>query len=146
MRLFQRRRPRKPKIYIVPSKNGFLFLGVNIVVLISAGTYSNNLVFMLAFLMFAIFITSMVHTHNNLRGVRVEIVDIRDTASSQPVQVLARITNTSRVVRQRIEVNISAFKKTSGASLCKEYVHPSQSVAGQFEMPNPSRGVPVRNL
>ena len=68
----RRRLVREDRLYIMPTARGALFLGVVVVMILTAATYNNNLVFILAFFLFALFVVSMLQTHDNLRGVRVE--------------------------------------------------------------------------
>ncbi|MGE4132956.1 MAG: hypothetical protein AB7F86_15045 [Bdellovibrionales bacterium] len=63
---------RTNRIYIMPSGVGFLFLGIIVVMILTAATYNNNLIFLLGFAMFSVFVVSMLQTHYNLKGVRLD--------------------------------------------------------------------------
>jgi uncharacterized protein (DUF58 family) len=63
---------RENRIYIIPTGRGLLFLAMVVVLILTAATYNNNLIFILAFFLFSMFIVSMLQTHYNLRAVRLE--------------------------------------------------------------------------
>ena len=63
---------RENRIYIIPTSRGFLFLAMVVVLILTAATYNNNLIFILAFFLFSMFIVSMLQTHYNLRSVRLD--------------------------------------------------------------------------
>jgi uncharacterized protein (DUF58 family) len=63
---------RENRIYIMPTANGALYLAGIVVLILTASTYNNNLIFILAFFLFAVFFVSMIQTHYNLKGVRLQ--------------------------------------------------------------------------
>src|SRR3989344_4084555 len=65
---------RENRIYIMPSTGGSLFLAAVVVLILTASTYNNNLIFILAFFLFSVFIVSMLQTHYNLKGVRLQYI------------------------------------------------------------------------
>ena len=68
----RRKLERERRLYIVPTTWGLLFLSTVVVMILTAATYANNLIFLLAFFLFALFVISMLQTHDNLRGVEIE--------------------------------------------------------------------------
>ncbi len=62
------------RLYILPSKAGFGFLGLVFALWILGTNYENNLVFILCFLLLAMFIVSIHVTHGTLSGLRVKMV------------------------------------------------------------------------
>lgn len=72
MRNFERWFVRDNRIYIMPTTNGALYLAGIVVLILTASTYNNNLIFILAFFLFAVFFVSMLQTHYNLKGVRLQ--------------------------------------------------------------------------
>lgn len=103
---------KQGKVYIIPTPNGLIFLGGTAVVIIAGATYNNNLVFLLGFFLFAIFIISMVETHNNLRNLVVEAMLIPDQHASEPISLPLKLINTGHSRRQMIE--LSPLKKDLG--------------------------------
>lgn len=59
------------RVYIVPTRFGFGFAVMTIVMLLGATNYSNSMAFLLGFLIAALGLVCMHHTHANLLNVRV---------------------------------------------------------------------------
>jgi uncharacterized protein (DUF58 family) len=59
------------RVYIFPTGQGLVFVLVLIAMLAGSINYSNNLGFLLVFLLGGIFLVSMIHTYRNLLGIRV---------------------------------------------------------------------------
>ncbi len=59
------------RIYILPTPHGWLFLFILLAMLIGSINYNNNLGFMLVFLLGAMALISMIHTHRNLHGLTI---------------------------------------------------------------------------
>lgn len=58
------------RIYILPTKQGIIFIIVIFVMLLGALNYGNNLGFLFTFLLSGMALTSILHTHGNLSGTR----------------------------------------------------------------------------
>ena len=58
-------------IFIFPSGQGFAFLGLLLLMLVSAINYENSLIFLLAFLLGSLFHTAILHTFGNLSGLTI---------------------------------------------------------------------------
>lgn len=67
---------KREKIYIIPTAYGFMYGGGIFVSLIGGAIYNNNLAFVLCFFLVALFLIGMVQTHNNLKSLDIEKVDI----------------------------------------------------------------------
>ena len=59
------------KLFIFPSLEGLLFLGVLVLLWLTATNYENNLIFGFTFLLVALFVISIFHTYANLHGIEV---------------------------------------------------------------------------
>lgn len=82
---------RENRIYILPTGSGFILLGAIVVMILTAATYNNNLIFILAFFLFALFIVSMLQTHYNLKGVRLRFVGADDAFEGEPLTLHFRL-------------------------------------------------------
>jgi len=58
-------------LYILPTRHGLLYGLVALVALVAGANYANGMAYGLAFLMAAIALVAMLHTHRNLSGLRV---------------------------------------------------------------------------
>lgn len=70
---------RRSRIYILPTRHGFLFLLVLAGMLLGSVNYNNNLGFLLTFLLGSMAFVSILHTHKNLLGIEIR------SATPQPV-------------------------------------------------------------
>lgn len=59
------------RVYILPTRQGFLFAAILVVMWLAAINYNNNMGFLLTFLLGGIYLTLMNHTFRNLVGLRV---------------------------------------------------------------------------
>lgn len=57
---------KKNKIYIIPSKQGFIFLGINFTLFLIGLTYANNFTLLICFILFIFFLFTMFQTHQEL--------------------------------------------------------------------------------
>ena len=78
---FQNRRPvslpvslTRRRIYILPTRSGMVFVFFLLAMLVAAINYTNNLAFLLTFLLGSMALVSAVHTYANMAGLRVEDV------------------------------------------------------------------------
>ncbi len=92
------------KIYILPTGYGVLFLLSSVAMLLTAATYNNNLVYLLAFLLFSVFFVSMVHTHANLTGVHLARAEGQDALAGQKRSMRLTLVNRSKVNRQALDL------------------------------------------
>jgi len=61
-------------IFIFPSRAGFCFLLLLLLLWLMAINYENNLLFALCFLLASLFIVSILHTYSNLAGLRITAI------------------------------------------------------------------------
>ncbi len=64
----------RQRIYILPTKQGFKFLGILTVLLLISLNYNNNLGFLMTFLLGSIFVVSIIYTYRNLAGLTVQSI------------------------------------------------------------------------
>ncbi|MFQ5660480.1 MAG: DUF58 domain-containing protein [Gammaproteobacteria bacterium] len=59
---------KRQRIYIFPSRHGLFFSLILVVMLLGAINYNNSMAYVLTFLLVSLFMTDMLHTYHNLRG------------------------------------------------------------------------------
>ena len=64
---FERKTITKKNIYIIPTKLGFLYIGVLFTIFLVGLTYTNNLTLIIAFWMLTVFIIQMLKTHRYVK-------------------------------------------------------------------------------
>ena len=62
------------RIYIMPSRAGFTFLVMLLVMLVLGINFQNNLIFAVTFLLGSLFVVAILHTYANLSGMRIQFV------------------------------------------------------------------------
>lgn len=66
----------RKRVFIFPSRAGFIFMGVIGLVLIGAMNYDNALAYILGFLLVGLMFTTMLHTYRNLVGLGLTSVEV----------------------------------------------------------------------
>lgn len=89
-----RRTPRSPKltftqrnVYILPSKGGWVYAVVVVVLLLAAINEQLNLAYALAFLLGGVGLSSMSLTHGNLRGLALSLGNVRSVHAGETLAV-----------------------------------------------------------
>jgi uncharacterized protein (DUF58 family) len=82
---------KQNRIYIMPTKRGGMLLAVIVIMILTAATYSNNLIYLLAFFLFAIFFVSMIQTHYNLKDVELRLLSTSEVFEGEPLNILFSI-------------------------------------------------------
>jgi uncharacterized protein (DUF58 family) len=95
---------RQNRIYIMPSGRGMMFLGAIVVVILTAATYNNNLIFILGFFMFSVFVVSMLQTHYNIKGVRLDFASAEEGFTGDPLTVTLHLTQKRAKWKRGLEI------------------------------------------
>ena len=104
---------KENRIYILPSGRGFMFLGLIVVLILTAATYNNNLIFILAFFLFSIFFVSMLQTHYNLKGVRLTYVGCEDAFQGDSMSLLFHLEQKRARHKKAIRIRANSRKFTT---------------------------------
>lgn len=76
----------KPKIYIIPTKIGFIYVGIMFTIFLIGLSYGNNLTLTVAFILFTYFIIQMLVTHKNLGLIETKSLTIYDNHADKDIQ------------------------------------------------------------
>jgi uncharacterized protein (DUF58 family) len=87
----RKRMVRENQIYIMPSAMGLVFFLSIVVLVLTAATYNNNLIFILAFFLAALFVVCMLQTHFNLKSVRVQFLSVDDAFEGEKLTLLFQL-------------------------------------------------------
>lgn len=77
-------------VYIVPSKGGWVYAFVAMVLLVAAINEQLNLAYALAFLLGGVGLSAMSSTHGNLRGLRLSVGQASRAHAGEPVSVTVK--------------------------------------------------------
>jgi len=127
LKWLQRRSPRQRdirldnrQIYILPSRNGLIFLTMALCIFVGGLTYSNSLILAVAFLLISLFLVSILHTYANLVGLRVQ--------AGRAENAIAGDIGFGRIGRLAEPLSRKAFIE----HLCAFFNLPALRVAGQI--------------
>lgn len=102
-RWLDRRNPRKNNhllklnnLYILPTKRGFLFLSLVMIIWLLGTNYQNNLILSLTFLLISIFIVSILHTYANLAGLEIQLTGAANAHAGEDVDFFFNIKNKTK--------------------------------------------------
>lgn len=107
----------RKNIFIVPTRNGLLFLLSSVLVFIAAINYAVSLAFGLAFLMVSIFILSILHSFNNLNQLTLTSRSAQDVFCGEEASFTVQLSRSPKRRHESLELNFpNAFDKPSGSS------------------------------
>ena len=93
-KLLRRRSPdslphqlRINRIYIMPSKTGYIFLMMLAVMFLASLNSNNNLGFLITFFLGSFFVISILFTYKNLEGLRITALQLNPVFAGEPAQV-----------------------------------------------------------
>lgn len=89
-------------LYIFPSKTGFGYLCLVLMLWLVGTNYENNLVLALAFLLSALFIVCILHTFANLSGLSLEFVSAAPAFSGERAELRVRMVSGGGKARDSI--------------------------------------------
>lgn len=75
------------KIYIMPTKLGFIFTGIMFTLFLIGLTYGNNLTLSVAFILFTYFVMQMLDTHKNISMLNPQTFSISNNFANQNIVV-----------------------------------------------------------
>ncbi|MEN8214588.1 MAG: hypothetical protein ABFR19_09535, partial [Pseudomonadota bacterium] len=99
-------KPRK--IYIFPTRYGFLYGLLVILVLLISVNYANNPAFLLAFLLAGLGIVAMLHTWRNLLNLKLQPGRAAAVFAGQPAAFEIRVHNSREAERPNIRLRLPA--------------------------------------
>lgn len=99
------------RVFILPTRQGLLFAGVIVLMLIGSVNYDLSLGFILSFLLGATGIQSMLHTFRNLANLRIAPGKVQPVFAGEQAQFQIRIANQARV--HRYSVGITRDKRSA---------------------------------
>jgi len=118
----------------MPTRAGAAFLTVLVVMILTASTYNNNLIYILAFFLFGVFVVSMLQTHYNIKGVRLKVLSASDAFQGEPSQILFQLEQSRARIKKALVI-LSRDKKWPTLNPQRQTLTPRdmrQTVRGQI--------------
>ena len=103
----------RDRVYILPTRQGYLLLAILIIMLLGAINYSNNMAFLLTFLVAGIGHNAMWYTHRNLLGLRVSLHPIKPVFAGTPPRLRLRLHDTAQRPREALHLRIGTRESHS---------------------------------
>lgn len=82
-------------IFIFPTRTGFVFGGLLLLLILAAINYQASLVFSVAFVLGSVFLVTILYTFRNLSGLRLEMAGTRPGFVGEDVEIAIRVVRPS---------------------------------------------------
>ncbi len=118
----RRARVTRDRVYILPTRQGFMLLLILLVMLLGSINYSNNMAFLLTFLVVGIGHNAMWYTHRNLLGLKVTVLPVKPVFAGAPPMLSLRLEETDGRPREALRLAAGgqesppAFLETGGSA------------------------------
>ncbi len=119
---------QKQRIYILPSRAGYAFAGLLLLMLLGAINYNNSLGHLLSFLLASLGHVTMHHSHRNLRLLTLKVTPLEAVFCEQNARFKLSIENNDSRDRYQLEIAHKKHPKMSRWRLFKAY-EPVQKIA-----------------
>ncbi len=113
----------RDRVYILPTRQGYMLLAILMVMLLGAINYSNNMAFLLTFLVVGIGHNAMWYTHRNLLGLEVTALPVAPVFAGTAPLLTLRLEDRSARPREAIHLSAAggtpsrpAFLEPSGST------------------------------
>jgi len=94
----------RDRVYILPTRQGYMLLAILLVMLLGSINYSNNMAFLLTFLVVGIGHNAMWYTHRNLLGLRVTVLPVEPVFANAPPLLTLRLEEQDGRSREAIHL------------------------------------------
>lgn len=109
------------KLYIVPTRSGFLFASTALIIITIGTIYTNNSILLLGFLLLSLFLVHIFSTHYNLKGFTVNNIRVPSHFADEKFHVTVNCHNLHKSKRFSIKLKIILSDKS-------EFILPLESV------------------
>lgn len=92
------------RIFVLPTKQGLLFITLLLVMLLGATNYSNSMAFALTFMLGSMLLVSVLHTYRNLAGVQLRLAQLEECFAGGEVGFVLELINPDARPRFDIEL------------------------------------------
>jgi len=100
----QRIRLSQANIFIFPTRTGFAFSGLLLILILGAINYQNSLVYGIAFLLGSMFIAAILYTFRNLSGLVIELADGHSGFVEEDIEFSVRVERPKGKGREGIQI------------------------------------------
>jgi uncharacterized protein (DUF58 family) len=112
------------RVYIVPTRFGYAFALLVLVMIMAAMNYSNNMAFALAFLMAGLWLVAMHQTHGNLVNVEIRSGPVEPVFAGEIAHFEVHVQNAARRPRYSVSAGWPRAPVATTADVAPENVAP----------------------
>jgi uncharacterized protein (DUF58 family) len=94
----------RDRVYILPTRQGYMLLAVLLVMLLGSINYSNNMAFLLTFLIVGIGHNAMWYTHRNLLGLKVTVLPVQPVFAGTAPLLMLRLEEVQGRAREALRL------------------------------------------
>jgi len=94
----------RDRVYILPTRQGYLLLATIVVMLVGSINYANNMAFLLTFLIVGIGHNAMWYTHRNLLGLQVRVLPVAPAFAGDAQVLRLRLEETAGRPREALRL------------------------------------------
>ena len=102
------------RIYVLPTRRGWAFLGSLVLMLVASVNYSLSLGYALCFLLTGLFSATLLHTYRNLAGLELRRVDADTAFAGERLPFAVHLANPSALARHDLVVRTRAERTSTG--------------------------------
>lgn len=130
---------KQSNIYILPTRYGWLLLGILVLILVASTNYQNNMGFMAGFIVLAVGLLSVFYTFRNLKGVEIRCHKAKPVFAGDDATIPLQLINDMQ--SPRIGLGIGLTKKTvfysdiDAQSKTPAHISLATSKRGMFNIP-----------
>lgn len=125
-------------LYILPTREGLYYGAMLAVMLVAAVNYANGLAYALTFLLAALGLVAILHTHRNLAGLRLSGGPAPPVFAGEPARFTIVVNNDAGLARHAIEITLggqtAVVDVAAQATAMVEFVVPT-TLRGYLDAP-----------
>jgi len=91
-------------VFIFPTRSGFMFGALLLILILGAINYQNSLVYGLAFLLGSMFIIAILYTFRNLSGLSIELAEAHSGFVGEDIEFAVRVDRPQGAGREGIQI------------------------------------------
>lgn len=122
------------RIFVLPTREGVLFMAVLLVMLLGATNYGNSMAFALTFLLGSMLFVSVFHTYRNLVNIELRLAQIADAFAGGHATFAFELHNSA--ARPRFDITL----RSSGDTATTVTVAAGDGAPATLALPAPRRG------
>jgi uncharacterized protein (DUF58 family) len=135
---------KRQRLYIFPTQHGLVYACMLAVMLLGAVNYTNNMAYMLTFLLASLFLVCMLHTYRNLRGLIVSCSDAKPVFAGEVAQFPVLFDNRAGRLRSSVAIQrwpkVWLRRKNKDQGIPSLSLEPSSLSRDFLPVPTTSRG------